>query len=101
MQRCEQVGLKVLNFHPGSHLNKISVEECLDKVAESINLILGKTCLLYTSGSGYMYLCASRYQGDFPEKEYAFFNRGISGNTLRDLEKRWEEADDIKCDDTT
>ena len=30
-------------------------------------------------------------QGDFPEKEYAFFNRGISGNTLRDLEKRWEE----------
>lgn len=36
-------------------------------------------------GSGYMYLCASHYQGDFPEKEYAFFNRGISGNTLRDL----------------
>ena len=43
MQRCEQLGLKLLNFHPGSHLNKISVEECLDKVAESINLILGKT----------------------------------------------------------
>ena len=40
MQRCEQLGLKLLNFHPGSHLNKISVEECLDKVAESINLIL-------------------------------------------------------------
>ena len=40
---CEQLGLKLLNFHPGSHLNKISVEECLDKVAESINLILGKT----------------------------------------------------------
>ena len=37
------MGLKLLNFHPGSHLNKISVEECLDKVAESINLILGKT----------------------------------------------------------
>ena len=42
-------------------------------------------------GSGYMYLCASHYQGDFPEKEYAFFNRGIRGNTLRDLEKSWEE----------
>ena len=39
----QQLGLKLLNFHPGSHLNKISVEECLDKVAESINLILGKT----------------------------------------------------------
>lgn len=43
MQRCEQLGLKLLNFHPGSHLNKISVEECLDRIAESINLTLGKT----------------------------------------------------------
>lgn len=42
-------------------------------------------------GSGYMYLCASHYQGNFPEKEYEFFNRGISGNTLLDMEKRWEE----------
>ena len=45
MQRCEQLGLKLLNFHPGSHLNKISVEECLDKVAESINLILGRVAM--------------------------------------------------------
>jgi len=43
MQRCEQLGLKLLNFHPGSHLNKISVEECLDRVAESINMALDKT----------------------------------------------------------
>lgn len=43
MQRCEQLGLKLLNFHPGSHLNKISVEECLDRIAESINLTLEKT----------------------------------------------------------
>lgn len=41
-------------------------------------------------GSGYMYLCATYYQGNYPEKEYEFFNRGISGNTLEDLEKRWE-----------
>lgn len=43
LQRCQQLGLKLLNFHPGSHLNKISVEECLDRVAESINLTLDKT----------------------------------------------------------
>ena len=43
MQRCEELGLKLLNFHPGSHLNKISVEACLDRVAESINITLGKT----------------------------------------------------------
>lgn len=50
-------------------------------------------------GSGYMYLCASHYQGSFPEKEYEFFNRGISGNTLQDLEKRWEgDAIEMKPD---
>ncbi|HOS57522.1 MAG TPA: deoxyribonuclease IV [Bacteroidales bacterium] len=43
MQRCEQLGLKLLNFHPGSHLNQISLEECLDRVAESINIALDKT----------------------------------------------------------
>ena len=43
MQRCEQLGLKMLNFHPGSHLNKISLERCLEKVAESINMVLERT----------------------------------------------------------
>ncbi|MGL4331342.1 MAG: deoxyribonuclease IV [Bacteroidales bacterium] len=43
MQRCEQLGLKLLNFHPGSHLNKISEEECLNRIAESINITLAKT----------------------------------------------------------
>ena len=43
MQRCEQLGLMLLNFHPGSHLKKISIKECLDKVAESINITLDKT----------------------------------------------------------
>lgn len=43
MQRCEQLGLKLLNFHPGSHLNKISVEDCLSLIAESINITLEKT----------------------------------------------------------
>lgn len=43
MQRCEQLGLKLLNFHPGSSLNKISTEDCLSLIAESINLALEKT----------------------------------------------------------
>ena len=43
MSRCEQLGLLMLNFHPGSHLNKISVEECLDRIAESINMALERT----------------------------------------------------------
>ena len=43
MSRCEQLGLTMLNFHPGSHLNKISLEECLDRIAESINMALERT----------------------------------------------------------
>ena len=43
LQRCEQLGLKMLNFHPGSHLKKISENECLDRIAESINIALAKT----------------------------------------------------------
>ena len=43
MQRCEQLGLKLLNLHPGSSLNKISTEDCLSLIAESINLALEKT----------------------------------------------------------
>ncbi|GAA5520677.1 deoxyribonuclease IV [Aliifodinibius salicampi] len=43
MQRCEQLGIELLNFHPGSHLNKVSVEECLNRNAESINWTLDQT----------------------------------------------------------
>ena len=43
MLRCEKLGLKYLNFHPGSHVNEISEDECLDKIAESLNYIFEKT----------------------------------------------------------
>ncbi len=43
MKRCEQLGLDRLNFHPGSHLNSIGIEECLKRNAESINIVLEKT----------------------------------------------------------
>lgn len=43
MQRCEQLGLTLLNFHPGSHLREISESLCLRNIADSINLILEQT----------------------------------------------------------
>jgi deoxyribonuclease IV len=43
MQRCEQLGLDRLNFHPGSHLQKIDEETCLKTIAESVNITLDKT----------------------------------------------------------
>jgi len=57
MKRCEQLGLDRLNFHPGSHLGKISEEESLKLVAESINIALQETSSVIavienTSGQG-------------------------------------------------
>ena len=43
MQRCEQLGIKMLNFHPGSHLKKISEEKCLKTISDSINISLDMT----------------------------------------------------------
>ncbi len=43
VQRCEQLGLDRLNFHPGSHLKKISEDECLAKISEAMNITLAKT----------------------------------------------------------
>lgn len=43
MQRCEQLGLTLLNFHPGSHLRQISTRESLALIAESINIALDQT----------------------------------------------------------
>lgn len=43
VQRCELLGLDRLNFHPGSHLKKISEEECLDRIAEAMNITLRQT----------------------------------------------------------
>jgi len=43
MKRCELLGLDRLNFHPGSHLGKMTEEECLDLIAESVNIALEKS----------------------------------------------------------
>ena len=43
VQRCEQLGLTLLNFHPGSHLMQIDEDACLARIAESINITLDKT----------------------------------------------------------
>ena len=56
LQRCKLLGLDRLNFHPGSHLEKVSKKDkenreimqpiedkCLDVIAESINIALDAT----------------------------------------------------------
>lgn len=43
LQRCEQLGLSLLNFHPGSHLMQIDEDKCLEKISESLNIALSRT----------------------------------------------------------
>jgi deoxyribonuclease-4 len=43
VQRCQQLGLDKLNFHPGSYLKKITPQQCLDFIVESMNETLRVT----------------------------------------------------------
>jgi len=57
------------------------------------------TDLNHIMGHGYAFSIASRVGADYPEKRYQFYNRGISGNKVNDLEKRWQaETLDLKPD---
>lgn len=53
----------------------------------------------YQLGNGYVFLIASRLSARFPQKNWEFINRGVSGNKILDLKKRWEnDALDIRPD---
>lgn len=43
LERAAALGIALLNFHPGSHLQQISTDECLKRIAESINIALDNT----------------------------------------------------------
>ena len=45
----------------------------------------------HVMGHGYAYIIASKLWYEFPEKRFHFFNRGISGNKITDLEQRWND----------
>ncbi len=50
-------------------------------------------------GHGYAYLIASRLWYDYPDRGFMFYNRGVSGDRVKDLEARWEkDALDLKPD---
>lgn len=41
--RCSQLGLTLLNIHPGSRLEQVSEQQCIEFIAESINRALDET----------------------------------------------------------
>lgn len=50
-------------------------------------------------GHGYAFIVAAKYGAAFPELQLDFMNRGVSGNTVLELEKRWQkETIDLRPD---
>jgi lysophospholipase L1-like esterase len=47
--------------------------------------------LNHIMGHGYAYAVASRIGADFPASNFQFINKGVSGNAIPDLLKRWKE----------
>jgi len=112
VQRCEQLGLDRLNFHPGSHLKKISTQECLERISNSMNETLEKTkdvtlVIENTAGQG------SNLGFDFAHLGYLIensidkdrvgvcidtchmFTAGYDIRTREAYDKTWQEFDEI------
>jgi lysophospholipase L1-like esterase len=50
-------------------------------------------------GHGYVFILAAKYGAAFPELNLTFLNRGVSGNTVADLARRWQQDTlDLKPD---
>ena len=50
-------------------------------------------------GHGYQFIIASKYGAELAERRLTFMNRGISGNTVSDLARRWQtDTIDLKPD---
>ena len=50
-------------------------------------------------GHGYVFIIGAKYGAEFPQLNLDFYNRGVSGNTVLDLEKRWQKDTlDLKPD---
>ncbi len=112
MKRCEQLGLTMLNFHPGSHVDQLSEEKCLDLIAESINITLDKTAgvtavLESTGGQGSNLGYKFEHLAHIIDKIEDKTRVGVcvdtchsysAGYDLRDeagYEKTWKDFDDI------
>jgi deoxyribonuclease-4 len=112
LKRCELLGLDRLNFHPGSHLKKISEEICLDRIAESINISLDKTkgvkaVIENTAGQGsnlgYKFEHLAHIIDKVEDKERVgvcidtchMFTAGYDIRTKEAYEKTWSEFDKV------
>ncbi|MDD2278831.1 MAG: deoxyribonuclease IV [Bacteroidales bacterium] len=112
LRRCEQLGLDRLNFHPGSSLGKVSDEQCLKTIAESVNIALRQTrgviaVIENTSGQGsnlgYMFEHLAAIIDGVEDKSRVgvcidtchAFTAGYDIKTANGYQKTWEDFDRI------
>lgn len=112
MRRCEQLGLKYLNFHPGSHVNEMTEDECLDLIADSLNGVLEKTdgvtaVIENTAGQGsnlgYSFAQIARIIDRVEDKSRVgvcidtchAYSAGYDLATPEGYEKTWKEFDEV------
>ncbi|MDE6484444.1 MAG: deoxyribonuclease IV [Duncaniella sp.] len=112
MARCMQLGLTMLNFHPGSHLNLMEPDECLDRIAESLNMILDttsgvKAVIENTAGQGsnlgYSFEQIARIIDKVEDKERVgvcidtchAFSAGYDLSTTEGYRRTWDDFDNI------
>ena len=112
VHRCEQLGLVKLNFHPGSHLKKITEEECLERIAEAMNWTLENSesvslVIENTAGQGsnlgYKFEHLAYLIDKVKDKNRVgvcidtchMFTAGYDIRTKDVYEKTWKEFDDI------
>jgi deoxyribonuclease-4 len=112
VQRCEILGLEKLNFHPGSHLKKISEDECLAKISDAMNWTLEKTkgvslVIENTAGQGSNLGWKFEHLAQIIEKiedksrvgvcidTCHMFSAGYDIRTREAYEKSWNEFDQI------
>ncbi|WP_072682281.1 deoxyribonuclease IV [Arcobacter sp. LA11] len=112
LERCEILKLDRLNFHPGSHLRKISEEECLDRIALSMNQAIDATndvklVIENTAGQGsnlgYKFEHLAHIIDKIEDKSRVgvcidtchMFTAGYDIRTREAYDKTWKEFDDI------
>jgi lysophospholipase L1-like esterase len=80
-------------FHPGDRIlfqGDSITDGGRQRVGDDLNHIMGQD---------YAYIIAARVGAELPERRLVFLNRGISGNRITDLRKRWQtDTLDMKPD---
>ncbi len=112
VQRCQQLGLDKLNFHPGSHLKQIDEQKCLDLIVESMNKTLEVTqdvilVIENTAGQGsnlgYKFEHLAYLLANSIDKSRVgvcidtchMFTAGYDIRTFQEYQKTWDKFDQI------